>query len=107
MVRRFDRATPGAGEMWGVLPGGACTGGIHPALETSPSNSGMNPVLACPPGKTMSRYESLIGTIGKIALRRGGCCAAVKSCEIAMYDPPHMPTMPLLHGCAAAHSTAS
>ena len=67
----------------------------------------MKPVLFCPPGKTMSRYESPMGTIGKIAFKCGGCCAAVKSCEIAMYDAPHMPTLPLLHCCAAAHSTIS
>ena len=60
----------------------------------------MKPTLFWPPGKTMSRYESPIGTIGKIAFRCGGRCAAVKSCVIAMYDGPHMPTLPLLHDCA-------
>src|SRR5881396_675895 len=42
-----------------------------------------------------------------MALRPGGRRAAVVSCVIAMYDAPHGPTSPSLHGWWRDHSTTS
>src|SRR3954453_17344051 len=88
---------------------GVYVGGSIPGEVTRPSHSGMNDVLTWPPEPTMSRYESPIGTIGNIALRPRGCCAAGKNWLIAPYDVPCIRSEPLLHGRAvdAAHSASS
>ena len=55
----------------------------------------------------MSRYWSMSPECGMSALRCGGWSVAAGSWFTAVFEMPHMPTLPLDQGCVPAHSMAS
>ncbi len=60
-----------------------------------------------PPSRTWFLKLFVGTTSGQIAVRCGGRSSAARTCVIAPYELPTVPTRPLLHGWAAIHSTVS
>ena len=54
-----------------------------------------------------SRIGSAVATTGAMAARWGGCAMAAYQVYSPGFERPIIPTLPLLPGRAAAHSTAS
>src|SRR5262245_37011117 len=57
-----------------------------------------------PPCRALSRYASFHPSHAQIAARCGGCDAAARHWVLAELGVPFIPTLPLDHGCFAAHS---
>ena len=60
-----------------------------------------------PPWYAESRYASAQPSHGMIALSEGGFMPATFHCDVAWYEMPAVPTLPLHHGCFADHSIES
>lgn len=63
------------------------------------------------PSHTPPVYQKWVGEAnviaGTIAMRCGGDCTAASHCTAPGYERPNVPTWPLDHDCAAAHSIVS